>query len=208
MRADIPILHDCIKPFRSTSRIAAVVGDTVFVHGGLVYPHLAAAMALKHERAKAAAVAAGSGGTSSVPTLPDYTPDEALAELNAQSEAWLSGAKGHRGRPPPHWLNSAHGSVSVCMYACARARACLSLSLSLYPFPTPFSFRCRALLLIRALLGDSNTHVHTQPHTHAHARQHAHAHTHVHAHAHTLDLAGIGFTRSRMNSTTRPPHPW
>ena len=88
-------------------------------------------MALKTTRANAAAIAAnlksnadahvgsssrdkendcdGRDGINNDNALtPKYTADEALAELNAQSAAWLSGAAG-LGSPAPQWLSSAQG---------------------------------------------------------------------------------------------------
>jgi len=36
----VPLLHPILEPFRATSQVAVVVGDTVLVHAGLVKPHL------------------------------------------------------------------------------------------------------------------------------------------------------------------------
>jgi len=36
----VPLLHPALRPFRATSQVAAVVGDSLFVHAGLVAPHL------------------------------------------------------------------------------------------------------------------------------------------------------------------------
>lgn len=80
-----PCINPCLKPFRATTHVCALLGDTLFVHGGLLPAHLK--------------LPTGSTGSTAL---------KLLDSLNEDSSRWVHGVAA---APPPVWLGHEHGPL-------------------------------------------------------------------------------------------------